>query len=95
MNRLTKLALGWMGPWRPVAAVDAGAPTIELPPPRTRGGNPPMQALSLRASSRALAPRALPPQRLADLLWAAAGVNRAELGGRTAPSAMDAPRRAR
>ena len=27
---------------------------------------------------------------LADLLWAAGGVNRAELGGRTAPSAMNA-----
>jgi SagB-type dehydrogenase family enzyme len=31
----------------------------------------------------------LPLQTLSDLLWAAAGINRPELGGRTAPSAMN------
>lgn len=90
MNTLTKLALGLMGQWRPASPVGARAPTITLPPPRTRGGKPLMQALALRASSRAFLPRALAPQQLSDLLWAAAGVNRADLGGRTAPSAMNA-----
>jgi len=32
----------------------------------------------------------LPKQALAELLWAAAGINRPALGGRTAPSAMNA-----
>lgn len=90
MNTLTKLALGLMGQLRPAPPIGARAPTIELPPPRTRGGKPLMQALARRASSRSFLPRALSPQQLSDLLWAAAGVNRAELGGRTAPSAMNA-----
>ncbi len=35
-------------------------------------------------------PAPLPDQTLSDLLWACAGVNRPALGGRTAPSAMNA-----
>jgi nitroreductase len=59
---------------------------VSLPPPRTEGGMPLMQALKLRATARAFAPDPLPPQTMADLLWAAWGVNRPQEGKRTAPS---------
>jgi nitroreductase len=49
-----------------------------------------MEALAARRSERAFSSRALDDQLLADLLWAAAGVNRPDEGGRTAPSAMHA-----
>lgn len=90
MNTLTKLALGLLGQLQPQAPLDEGAPTIELPEPRDEGGKPLMWALRQRRSSRDFAPQPLPRQTLADLLWAAAGVNRPRLGGRTAPSAMNA-----
>jgi nitroreductase len=47
---------------------------------------PLMQALKLRATARAFAPDPLPLQTLADLLWAASGINRPQEGKRTAPS---------
>lgn len=90
MNTLTKLALGLMGQLRPRPTVGARAPAIELPPPRIERGLPLLRTLARRASSRSFLPRALPPRQLSELLWAAAGINRAELGGRTAPSAMNA-----
>lgn len=90
MNTLTKLALGLMGQLRAQPLVDETAPAIELPPPRLDGGRPLMDALRRRESRREFAPRALPRQTLGELLWAAAGVNRPRLGGRTAPSAMNA-----
>ena len=49
-----------------------------------------MEALANRQSRREFVPEPLPDQVLSDLLWAAAGVNRAKLGGRTSPSAMNA-----
>ena len=55
-----------------------------LPPPRKDIGKPLMQALQARRSTREFATRPLPEQVLADLLWAAYGVNRAS-GDRTAP----------
>lgn len=90
MNTLTKLALGLMGQLRPRPPIGARAPTLDLRPPRRRGGRPLLQVLADRASAREFSPRPLPAQALSDLLWAAAGVNRPELGGRTAPSAMNA-----
>jgi SagB-type dehydrogenase family enzyme len=48
-----------------------------------------MQALKERHSTREFSTRALPPQLLSDLLWAASGVNRPDSGKRTAPSARD------
>lgn len=90
MNTLTKLALGLMGQLRPQRPLDQGAPTIALPAPRAEGGKPLMQVLDQRRSSREFAPQPLPRPMLADLLWAAAGINRPKLGGRTAPSAMNA-----
>lgn len=90
MNTLTKLALGLMGhnPPRP----PAGAPlqARALPSPHREGGLPLMEALARRQSSREFAPTALDEQTLSDLIWAAGGVNRPALGGRTAPSAMNA-----
>ena len=61
---------------------------IALPPPATDGGKPLMQALKERHSTREFAARALPPQVLSNLLWAAWGVNRPD-GRRTAPSASN------
>jgi hypothetical protein len=90
MNTLTKLALGLMGQLRPQPVLDESAPAIELPTPRTEGGKPLMQALRGRRSQREFAPQPLARPVLSDLLWAAAGVNRARLGGRTAPSALNA-----
>jgi len=62
---------------------------VALPAPQTDGGKPLMQALKLRASSRAFAPDPLPPQTLSNLLWAAWGINRPQEGKRTAPSARN------
>jgi nitroreductase len=74
-----------------VAAVPALAATeklerIELPPPRSEGGMPLMNALKLRHSTREFSDRPLPSQTLSDLLWAAFGINRSN-GYRTAPCA--------
>jgi nitroreductase len=62
---------------------------VALPAPRTEGGKPLMEALRLRATSRAFAPDPLPPQTLSNLLWAAWGINRPQEGKRTAPSARN------
>ena len=70
------------------AGGQAGGP-IELPRPETAGGMPLMQALKARHSTREFANKPLPPQVLANLLWAAGGVNRPQTGQRTAPSAHD------
>lgn len=89
MNTLTKLARGLIGQLKPQPAQGDAAAVLSLPPPRTEGGMPLMQALSRRHSQRAFAPSALEPQMLSDLLWAAAGINRPEVEGRTVPSAMN------
>lgn len=59
-----------------------------LPQPRTDGGMPLMQALMARKSTRSFADRQIEPQVLADMLWAAFGINRPD-GKRTAPTAMN------
>lgn len=66
----------------PISARAQGAKM--LPAPRKEAGKPLMQALQLRRSIREFSPRPLPLQLLADLLWAAYGVNRPS-GDRTAP----------
>lgn len=58
---------------------------MELPPPRTDGGKPLIQALRLRRSIREYADKPLAAQVLSDLLWAAFGINRPAMGDRTAP----------
>jgi len=64
-------------------AVRAAVP-VKLPAPVTAGGLPLMEALKARHSTREYAVRPLPLQTLADLLWAAFGINRPS-GDRTAP----------
>jgi nitroreductase len=61
---------------------------ISLPAPVMDGGKPLMSALKARASAREYAADPLPQQTLANLLWAAWGVNRPD-GRRTAPSASN------
>jgi len=62
---------------------------ITLNPPDLKRGLPVMEAFSLRASVREFTDTRLSLQDLSDLLWAANGVNRKEIGKRTAPSAMN------
>jgi len=62
---------------------------IILPAPQTDGGKPLMQALKARHSTREFSSEKLPPQVLANLLWAAFGINRPDTGKRTAPSAIN------
>jgi len=57
---------------------------LELPPPHGAGGQPLIETLKLRRSTREYSDRPLPAQVLSDLLWAAFGVNRPN-GDRTAP----------
>jgi nitroreductase len=64
---------------------DAQEPAVRtLPPPRTAGGMPLMDALKLRRSTREYSDQPLSQQNLSDLLWAANGVNRVS-DLRTAP----------
>ena len=67
-----------------VAAQPTGV--LELPAARSDRGGTLMHALRGRRSTREYAERAIPPQILSDLLWAAFGVNRPASGDRTAPS---------
>ena len=62
--------------------------TIKLPLPDTTGGRPLMQLLKERKSTRDFSEKSLSDTTLANLLWAAFGVNRAD-GRRTAPSARN------
>lgn len=62
---------------------------IPLPAPQTESGQPLMQALKQRRTTREFKPDQLPTQALANMLWAGFGINRAETGQRTAPSAMN------
>ncbi len=86
MSTLTKFALGAMGRLRPKPVPGDASPTLPLPPPDKRA--PLMLALAERHSSREFAATELPLPLLANLLWAANGINRDD-GGRTAPSAMN------
>lgn len=72
----------------PALCIAGSLQPVDLPAPQTTGGKPLMQALKERKSSREFRDAVLPPQVLANLLWAASGVNRAD-GRRTAPSAMN------
>jgi nitroreductase len=61
---------------------------LSKPQPQTEGGNPALQLLQKRASSREFSPQPLPTEILSELLWAASGINRAD-GRRTAPTASN------
>lgn len=90
MNTLTKLALGLIGQLKPLPPTGDSIPLRALLPPTLSGGMPLMSALTSRQSLREFAPEPLPEQVLSDLLWAAGGINRHDVDGRTAPSAMNA-----
>lgn len=61
---------------------------IPLPQPTLKGGMPLMEALSARQSTKAFGAKAVTTETLANLLWAAYGVNRPATGGRTVPSGV-------
>lgn len=70
-------------------------PVIALPPPGREGGRSVLAALWRRRTVRTISPRPLTRRTLAELLWAAAGINRPENGpfggaGRTAATASNA-----
>jgi len=62
---------------------------VQLPPAQTSGGKPLLDSLRLRRTGREFKTDKLLPQTLANLLWAAFGINRQSTGQRTAPSAMN------
>jgi SagB-type dehydrogenase family enzyme len=62
---------------------------IKLPDPEIEKGKPLMQALNQRQSIRSYSAREISEQELANLLWAANGINRRESGGRTAPTSRN------
>jgi hypothetical protein len=62
---------------------------IHLPPPKTSGGIPLMQALKNRMSTKEFTTQAIPREQVSNLLWAAFGINRPESGKRTAATAVD------
>ncbi len=63
--------------------------TIQLPQPQKDIGKPLMQALNARQTAREFSEKPLPLQELSNILWAAWGINRADSGKRTAPSASN------
>ncbi len=63
--------------------------SIKLPPPDTRGGKPLMQCLKDRKTDRTFSTKKLPAEVISNLMWAAFGINRADSGKRTAPSALN------
>jgi nitroreductase len=76
------LALSW-------SCLSGEISPVALPPPHMQGGKPLRETLRDRHTARAFKPDKLPAQLLADLLWAAFGINRAQTAQRTAPSAMN------
>jgi SagB-type dehydrogenase family enzyme len=62
---------------------------VKLPPPNLNSGKSLMQSLNARKSSRDFSTKKLPVEILSNLLWAANGINRPDLGRRTAPSAVN------
>ncbi len=62
---------------------------IELPEPNKTGGKPLMEALNERHSSRDFMDKDLTQQQLSDLLWAAYGINRPDIGKHTIPTSRN------
>ncbi|MBN1470582.1 MAG: SagB/ThcOx family dehydrogenase [Syntrophaceae bacterium] len=71
------------------SSIASAAEVIKLPPPQLNGGKSLMQALKERRSERSFDTKKLPVNVLANMLWAACGINRPEAGKLTAPSAMN------
>lgn len=62
---------------------------IKLSEPNKLGGKPLMQALNERCSDRDFIEKDLSNQQLSELLWAAYGINRADLNKHTAPTSRN------
>ena len=62
-------------------------PDISLPPPETTGGIPLMQAITARATNRSFSHKALTPQVLSNMLYAAFGVSHEDK--HTIPTALN------
>lgn len=86
MNQLTLLIFIMMASFFSQGVI---AQNIKLPEPDKKGGMPLMQALNERSSHREFSLEELSMEHLSGLLWAACGINRADLGKRTAPSARN------
>lgn len=72
------------------SALSAEDRVVKLPPPNLEGGRPLMAVLNDRRSDRSFGPDELTEQQVADILWAAMGVNRPGDGyRRTAPTARN------
>lgn len=71
-------------------SAEPASQAVKLNPPNLDRGLPVMKALSQRASVNRFSEKPLALQDLSDLLWAANGINRADSGKRTAPSALNA-----
>jgi SagB-type dehydrogenase family enzyme len=95
MNRGTMKKLLVLVPYIVAILLDAALAFAEtphpmkLPQPQIGAGTSLMQALQARHSTREFGTERLSPQELSNLLWAAFGVNRSDVGGRTAPSTMN------
>lgn len=62
---------------------------IKLPEPQLEKGKPLMQALKNRQSVRTFSERDIPLQEMANLLWAANGINRKDVNRRTVPTSQN------
>ena len=71
-----------------ISNANAELVTQPLPKPNMIGGKTLMQSLQERRTAREFGRRAVNEQTLADMLWAAVGVNRQD-GKRTIPTARD------
>lgn len=72
-----------------MSAIQASAFDIELPAPVTTGGDPVLDVIAARRSTRRFdTDRRLTPQQISSLLWAAAGTSH-DGGKLTTPTAMD------
>ncbi len=90
MSTISKYLSSFVGGLKPNRISGRASSTLELPPPVEVGGMPLNEALKRRHSQREFSPTALSQHVLSNLLWSACGINRAETGGRTAPSALNA-----
>ncbi len=63
--------------------------TVQLPEPKLDQSKSLAQALKDRKTTREYSQANLPVQTLSNLLWAGWGINRADSGRRTAPSALN------
>lgn len=96
MKRISPFPLGLVLTFAAVLSVPLAAPaqapkSIDLPKPQMTGGMPLMEALGARKTTREFGPEKLAPQVLSNLLWAAFGVNRAEMPGRASQTGRTAP----